>query len=422
MKMIDKIAQLMTTPRKIRNIALVAHIDHGKTTLSDSLLVSAGILAPSTAGEARALDFLPEEQRRGITMKTANISLTVKKGEDDYLINLIDSPGHVDFSGKVARALRIVDGAIVVVDAVEQIMAQTETVVRQCITEGVKPILFINKIDRLINELKLTSKQIAERIEIIYNNFNNLVAKYSKNTSVPKWKSTTKDGSVVFGSALHRWAISVPLIKEQGITFDEIVALYQQNELEKLQELLPLEQALIAMIVDHLPDPIIAQKYRISTVWKGDLTSTIGQAMINCDADEANAPVAFGCTKILMDDHAGMLVLGRIFSGTLKEKTLVHLVSSKEAKKVQTIYIFMGADKKRIDSVPAGNTVALSGLGKVSPGETIIDRTVEEMVPFESIKYLANPVVTVAIEPEMLRDLPQLKHVLERYDLEDPNL
>ncbi|MHA1221533.1 MAG: GTP-binding protein, partial [Candidatus Heimdallarchaeota archaeon] len=333
-----------------------------------------------------------------------------------------DSPGHVDFSGKVARALRIVDGAIVVVDAVEQIMAQTETVVRQCITEGVKPILFINKIDRLINELKLTSKQIAERIEIIYNNFNNLVAKYSKNTSVPKWKSTTKDGSVVFGSALHRWAISVPLIKEQGITFDEIVALYQQNELEKLQELLPLEQALIAMIVDHLPDPIIAQKYRISTVWKGDLTSTIGQAMINCDADEANAPVVFGSTKILMDDHAGMLVLGRIFSGTLKEKTLVHLVSSKEAKKVQNIYIFMGADKKRIDSVPAGNTVALSGLGKVSPGETIIDRTVEEMVPFESIKYLANPVVTVAIEPEMLRDLPQLKHVLERYDLEDPNL
>ncbi|HUT81522.1 MAG TPA: GTP-binding protein [Candidatus Bathyarchaeia archaeon] len=422
MKTLDKISHLMTIPQKIRNIALVAHIDHGKTTLSDTLLVSAGVLAPSTAGEARALDFLPEEQRRGITMKTANISLVVDKNGDDYLINLIDSPGHVDFSGKVARALRIVDGAIVVVDAIEQIMAQTETVVRQCITEGVKPVLFINKIDRLINELKLTPKQIVERIEIIYNNFNTLVTRYSIDASVPKWQCTTKDGSVIFGSALHRWAISLPLIKEKKITFDKIVKYYQEEDLATLQEVLPLEQPLISMIIDHLPNPVIAQKYRIGKIWKGDLSSDIGQAMVNCESNEEKAPLVFGCTKILMDPHAGILTLGRVFSGTLKEKIPVHLLNTNESKKIQNIYIFMGADKKRIDNIPAGNTVAVSGLGIVNPGETIIENTLKGMTPFEDIKYLANPVVTVAIEPKMLRDLSKLKFVLEKFAVEDPNL
>ncbi|TET27797.1 MAG: GTP-binding protein [Candidatus Heimdallarchaeota archaeon] len=422
MSLIEKISNLMTNQRKIRNIALVAHIDHGKTTLSDSLLASAGILAPSIAGEARALDFLPEEQRRGITMKTANISLIIKKEEEEFLINLIDSPGHVDFSGKVARALRIVDGAIVVIDAVEQVMAQTETVIRQCITEGVKPILFINKVDRLINELKLTPSQIAERIEIIYNNFNALVKKFSKNYPVPKWRSTTRDGSVVFGSALHRWAISIPITKETEITFDQIVEYYSKNEIETLQQLLPIEKPLIDMIINHLPDPITAQKYRIQNIWKGDMTSIVGKAMINCQTEGETIPLVFGSTKILMDKHAGLLVLGRIFSGVLKEKTNVILLNTKETKKIQSIFVFMGEDKKRLPQVPAGNTVAISGLGEINPGETIVSINQKDMLPFEEIKYLATPVVTVAIEPEMLRDLPQLKNVLERFDLEDPNL
>lgn len=422
MSLIEKISNLMTNQKKIRNIALVAHIDHGKTTLSDSLLVSAGILAPSIAGEARALDFLPEEQRRGITMKTANISLIVKKEDKEFLVNLIDSPGHVDFSGKVARALRIVDGAIVVIDAVEQVMAQTETVIRQCVTEGVKPILFINKVDRLINELKLTPNQIAERIEIIYNNFNALVKKFSKNSSVPKWRSSTRDGSVVFGSALHRWAISIPIAKETEITFDQIVEYYTKNEIETLQQLLPIEKPLIDMIINHLPDPITAQKYRIQNIWKGDLTSSVGKAMTNCQAEGEDIPLVFGSTKILMDKHAGLLVLGRIFSGVLKEKTNVVLLNTKETRKIQSIFVFMGEDKKRLTQVPAGNTVAISGLGEINPGETLVSTTQKDMLPFEEIKYLANPVVTVAIEPEMLRDLTQLKRVLERFDLEDPNL
>ena len=422
MRLIDRISQLMNNQMNIRNVALVAHIDHGKTTLSDSLLASAGILAPSTAGEARALDFLPEEQRRGITMKTANISLVFERGTEEYLVNLIDSPGHVDFSGKVARALRIADGAIVVIDAVEQIMAQTETVIRQCTSEGVKPILFINKVDRLIKELRLTPKQIAERIEILYNNFNSLVAKFSARANVPKWKSTTRDGSVIFGSALHRWAISIPVAKETKITFDKIVELYEKNEQEQLQELIPIEKPLIDMIINHLPNPIEAQRYRISNIWSGDNSSEIGKAMVNCQSKEGESPLVFASTKILSDPHAGTLLLGRVFSGVLTEKMNVLLVNQKAKTKIQNVYVFMGADKKRIQQVPAGNIVALSGLGELYPGETIVSDELTEFVPFEQIRYLATPVVTIAIEPKMLRNLPSLKHVLERYEREDPNL
>ncbi|MHA1125662.1 MAG: GTP-binding protein [Candidatus Heimdallarchaeota archaeon] len=420
MRMIEKISLLMSTPKKIRNIALVAHIDHGKTTLSDSLLVASGILAPLSAGDARALDFLPEEQRRGITMKTANISLILPHKETDYLVNLIDSPGHVDFSGKVARALRIVDGAIVIIDAVEQIMAQTETVIRQCITEGVKPILFINKVDRLINELKLTPKQIAERLEIIYNNFNALVERYSSQTTVPKWRSTTKDGSVVFGSALHRWAISLPIIKESKITFEEIINYYLQGKQDELPALLPIDKPLIDMIITHLPNPIEAQKYRIKHIWKGDLETLEGKAMTNCLATDA--PLVFGSTKIMSDTHAGSLLLGRVFSGTLEEKANVLFVNTNVKGKVRNIYVFMGQDKKRIQTVPVGNMVAISGLENVNPGETLVSQNKSDMVPFEQIKYLATPVVTVAVEPDMLRDLPELRRVLDRFDLEDPNL
>ena len=158
-KEISEILNIMEKAESIRNIGFVGHIDHGKTTLSDSLLSEAGLLSPDLAGEARALDYLEEEQKRGITMKSTNISLYYEKSleaHDPFLINLVDTPGHLDFSGKVTRALRLIDGVVVVVDAVEEIITQSETVIKQALQEGVKPVLYINKVDRLIRELKLT--------------------------------------------------------------------------------------------------------------------------------------------------------------------------------------------------------------------------------------------------------------------------
>jgi len=175
------ILKLMRRKEDIRNIGIIAHIDHGKTTMTDSLLAEAGLLSPKIAGEARALDYLEEEQKRGITIKTSNISLLHETEEgNSYVVNLIDTPGHVDFTGKVTRALRAIDGVVVVVDAVEEVMVQTETVTKQALAERVKPVLFINKVDRLIRELKLSPEDVQSKLIRIIRDFNNLIDMYGE--------------------------------------------------------------------------------------------------------------------------------------------------------------------------------------------------------------------------------------------------
>ncbi|MDD1654185.1 MAG: GTP-binding protein, partial [Methanomicrobiales archaeon] len=209
-KIVERVAPLMDKPVKIRNIGIVAHIDHGKTTLSDSLLAGAGMISEELAGKQLFMDSDEEEQARGITIDASNVSMVHEYEGQEYLINMIDTPGHVDFGGDVTRAMRAVDGAVVLVDAVEGPMPQTETVLRQALKEGVRPVLFINKVDRLINELKVDETEMQIRLGKVIDKINKLIKGMNEEMYNQGWKLDAGTGTVAFGSALYKWAVSVP--------------------------------------------------------------------------------------------------------------------------------------------------------------------------------------------------------------------
>ncbi|MGB9741062.1 MAG: elongation factor EF-2 [Candidatus Bathyarchaeia archaeon] len=416
----DEILWLMRKKEVVRNIGVVAHVDHGKTTLTDSLLADAGLLSPSVAGKARVLDYLEEEQKRGITIKTANISLLHEVGNRPYVVNLVDTPGHVDFTGKVNRALRAIDGAIVVVDAVEGVMAQTETVVRQALEERVKPVLFINKVDRLISELKLDAGEIQDRFVRIIDNFNSIIEIYGEPKFKDDWKVSPENESVAFGSALHRWGFTIKAARQKGIKFADIIEAYSQDEYEGLLKVIPIADAILSMVVEALPNPVEAQKYRVPKIWRGELNSDIGKAMLNCD-DEG--PLAMCVTMVQLTRNEGLVATGRIFSGFVKSGENVYLVDAKKEFEIKNVSIYMGASRETVEAVYAGNIAALSGLELARAGETIVSTEYKShMFPFENVKYVSEPVVTIAVEPKNPADLPRLIDAMNRIAIEDPNI
>ncbi len=415
-KMVERVVVLMDQPEFIRNIGTVAHIDHGKTTFSDNLLAGAGMISQELAGEQLFMDFDEEEQARGITIDAATVSMVHEFDGKEYLINLIDTPGHVDFGGDVTRAMRAVDGAVVLVDAVEGPMPQTETVLRQALRENVKPILFINKVDRLINEIKLTPQDMQMRLGLVIDKVNKIV-KGLKPDEYDRLKLDPVIGKVAFGSALNNWAISIPYMKKTGITFKEIIEYCQADKQDELAKKCPLHEVMNEMIIKFLPSPVDAQKERIKVIWHGDKESEIGKSMTNVDR---NGKVALMITDITTDPHAGEVASGRLFSGTLERGKEIFISGMPNANRIQSVGIFMGAERIEVEKIPAGNIVALTGLGDAIVGSTA--STDKNMTPFESIRHVSEPVVTVAVEAKHMKDLPKLVEVLRQVAKEDPTL
>ncbi|RYP25148.1 hypothetical protein DL765_000029 [Monosporascus sp. GIB2] len=218
----DELRNLMSKPSNVRNMSVIAHVDHGKSTLTDSLLAKAGIISTAKAGDARATDTRADEQERGITIKSTAISLygSLENEEDlkdvvgakpdgkDFLINLIDSPGHVDFSSEVTAALRVTDGALVVVDTVEGVCVQTETVLRQALTERIKPVVVINKVDRALLELQVTKEDLYQSFSRTIESVNVVISTYLDKT-LGDLQVYPDKGTVAFGSGLHGWAFTI---------------------------------------------------------------------------------------------------------------------------------------------------------------------------------------------------------------------
>ncbi|MFA4887207.1 MAG: elongation factor EF-2 [Candidatus Nanoarchaeia archaeon] len=393
------------------------------TAFTDNLLSAAGFMSTKSAGDldkGMATWQHADEQERLMTVDAANVSMIHNFNSQEFLINLIDTPGHVDFGGNVTRAMRAIDGTVVLVCASEGIMPQTETVLKQALRERVKPVLFINKVDRLIKEMSFTPEQMQQRFVEIINEFNVLIEQIAEEQFKEAWKVGIQDGSVAFGSARDNWALSFNYMQKKNVNFKDIFKLYTGMTEEEQQDWVwknaPLHEVILDMAIKHLPDPVQAQKYRIPKIWRGDLESELGKDLMTTNKE---GKLAFVVTRIMVDPKSGREIsAGRLFSGTMVNGMSVYLNGAKKHEKIQQVFMYNGTKTQQMDNVVAGNVLAIAGIS-AQAGETI---TVEAEQPFEELKHIFEPVITKAVEPIKAQDLAKVVDVLKTVAKEDPSI
>ncbi len=430
----EQIAPMTSDLKAIRNCTVIAHVDHGKTTLTDSLIAASGLLSNEVAASARLLDSDLIEQERGITIKASGISLIHRSGEQAYLIHLVDTPGHIDFSSHVTRGLRMTDGAIVVVDVVEGIMVQTETVTRQALNELVRPVLFINKIDRLINERRLTTQKIAIEVNKVVREFNAMLGKYLPDELLRQWEVSLSRRSVVIGSALDKWGVDLDVLVERSdVTNDspqhlatvfiellnDIASSYEHGQEKELAKRYPLARAIFESVVHNVPSPDIAQGYRIPRMWNGDKSSAVGRGLLTCST---NAPCVLIVGNVQPDRHAGISASVRVMSGILRRSMTLRNIRTGRTGRPLQVGIFMSKTRIPLDSIPAGNLAFITGVGDLLIGDTLVDDSVDEMPPLSRLQLPIEPVVTYTIEPRVLSELSTIEQPIREFVATDPSL
>jgi len=522
---------MMSFQHNIRNISVIAHVDHGKSTLTDSLIGAAGIIAKAKAGDTRFMDTRKDEQDRTITIKSTAVSLYfemhekylegttkeahvahVASGSKDfnwvkpehapYLVNLIDSPGHVDFSSEVTAALRVTDGALVVVDCIEGVCVQTETVLRQAIAERIKPVLFVNKLDRLFLELHMEHEAAYQTFNRAIESVNVIIATY-KDDLLGDVQVYPQKGTVGFGSGLQGWGFNLNrfaetyaakfgveeskmmeklwgdnffnkkqkkwtkkqftasgkklnrafndfILKPIDTLFDAIMngkkEVYEKM-LEGLGVVIPKEDrelvgkpllktvmihwlpaadTLLKMIVNHLPSPAFAQKYRCENLYGGPMDDEAATAIKACDPE---AGLMMYISKMVPTSEKGRFyAFGRVFSGTIAGGQEVRImgpdfVPGKKTdlycKKIQRVILMMGRYVEQLQDCPCGNIVGLVGVDAyLLKAGTITTYT--DAHCFVTMKYSVSPVVKVAVECGNAQDLPKLMEGLKRLAKSDP--
>lgn len=501
---VEQMREIMDKTDQIRNMSVIAHVDHGKSTLTDSLVSKAGIISDKNAGEARFTDTRADEQERCITIKSTGISLYFEYDNEDgrgkvpYLINLIDSPGHVDFSSEVTAALRVTDGALVVVDTVEGVSVQTETVLRQALQERVIPVLHVNKVDRALLELQMEAEEMYQTFSRTIENANVIICTYNDDI-VGDVQVAPEKGTVSFGSGLHGWAFTIEHFariysKKFGIDkekmmqrlwgdnffnaakkswskaassggkrgfcqfiMDPIVQLFSaimtenKEKTEKMlttlgvtlkgeekelvgkpllkrvmQLWLPAGDALLAMIVTHLPSPKKAQAYRVSNLYEGPMDDEAAKAIAACEKD---GPLMMYVSKMVpTNDKGRFYAFGRVFSGTVATGQKVRIQGPRYVpgekgdlfeKNIQRTVLQMGRYVEQVQDIPAGNTVCLVGIDSYLLKSGTIT-TLPTAHNFADMKYSVSPVVRVAVKPKDVKELPKLVEGLKRLSKSDP--
>jgi len=431
-KQADEIKKLiMTLPIEQRRIfSIVAHIDHGKSTTTDYLLAQAGMLSMDLAGQKRLTDYDEEEQKRIITIFTSVVNLLYRYDGKDYLITINDTPGHISFTGEVSRAIRGSDGIILLIDAVEKVMTQTETNLYLALRERCRPVLYINKVDRLISELGLTPREVGAALVQIVSEVNRLIKKYAPEEFKDKWLVNFDAGQVAVGSAKDGWGFTMDTLRKK---FDDprkaieiIFQKYREGDIEWLRKNLPLSEAILEMVIKHLPDPATAQKYRIPAIWRGDRDNEVYRALVNTDP---NGPLVGMITKIFIDPKTFRAVLiGRVWSGTLKSRDELYLLSAGRVVTPQRVGVMEITDVLDVPEIPAGNLFAVTGF-IVPAGESFVGADVYEKfkdlvesgkIGFEPIPYASDPVVSRTVRPKNPRDIDKLGEVARLWTMADP--
>ncbi|KAF8544934.1 elongation factor 2 [Trichophaea hybrida] len=510
---VAEIRELMDRTTNVRNMSVIAHVDHGKSTLTDSLVQRAGIISAAKAGEARFTDTRQDEQDRCITIKSTAISLFAELAEEDvkdikqanngtkFLVNLIDSPGHVDFSSEVTAALRVTDGALVVVDCVSGVCVQTETVLRQALGERIKPVCIINKVDRALLELQVSKEDLYQSFSRTVESVNVIIATYY-DKALGDVQVYPDNGTIAFGSGLHGWAFTVrqfagryakkfgvdktkmmerlwgdsffnpktkkwtkveqfegkalersfnqfildPIFKIfsaiMNFKKEETATLLQKLEItlkgeEKdlegkpllkivMKKFLPAADALLEMIVLHLPSPVTAQKYRAEALYEGPIDDECGVGIRDCDP---KGPLMLYVSKMVpTSDKGRFYAFGRVFSGTVKSGIKVRIQGPNYTpgrkedlfiKAIQRTILMMGRYIEPIDDVPAGNICGLVGVDQflLKSGTLTTSDTAHNM---KVMKFSVSPVVRVAVEVKNANDLPKLVEGLKRLSKSDP--
>jgi elongation factor 2 len=509
LKNVDQATQVMRDPHRIRNISIIAHVDHGKSTLTDSLVSRAGIINSKEAGDKTFTDNRDDEKERGITIKSTAVSLPISFPRNDeeakfYLVNLIDCPGHVDFSGEVTAALRLTDGAVVVVDCVEGVCVQTEVVLRQALAERIVPVLFMNKVDRMFSELDAdlesiyqtfcrTIESVNAHISLfqdeesssgsdffvdpvggsvafgsgLYNwgfTLDTFAEFYSNNTGVPKEKWMSRLwGDKFYNTVTQKWSKSlnanskdqvrgfcefvlkpirkvlldlqagntesvIKKLKSNGTVFEagfekDVGSVKRDVIRAVMSRWIPASEALLNMIINRLPSPIQAQKYRAETLYAGPLDDVCAIDISSCNA--SGKVMAYVAKMVPNDDGTRFIGVCRIFSGTISRADKLRVISSSSSVEsqvvVQRAHLFVGSETISLDDAPCGMIVGLSGLEKclVRSGTITSD---PEAHPFKMMNFSVAPVVRMAVSAVNAKDSKKVVEGLRKLERTDPLL